>query len=87
MVPWHRDITVENIQKTVAEYFKMKVADLFSRKCTRVIVRPRQIAMWLAKNLTTLSYPAIGEAFGGRDHTTVLYGARTIMSLPTRITS
>jgi chromosomal replication initiator protein len=57
----NRQITVENIQKTVAEYFKIKVADLFSKKRTRVIVRPRQIAMWLAKNLTSQSYPSIGE--------------------------
>ena len=80
----NRQITVESIQKTVAEYFKMKVADLFSKKRTRVIVRPRQIAMWLAKNLTSLSYPAIGEAFGGRDHTTVLHAVRTIDELRAR---
>ncbi|HCZ16612.1 MAG TPA: chromosomal replication initiator protein DnaA, partial [Candidatus Accumulibacter sp.] len=80
----NRQLTVDNIQKTVADYFKMKVADLFSRKRTRVIVRPRQIAMWLAKNLTTLSYPAIGAAFGGRDHTTVLHAVRTIDDLRTR---
>lgn len=77
----NRQITVENIQKTVAEYFKMKVADLFSKKRTRVIVRPRQIAMWLTKSLTTMSYPAIGESFGGRDHTTVLHAVRTIDGL------
>jgi hypothetical protein len=57
----NRQITVDNIQKTVAEYFKIKVADLFSKKRTRVIVRPRQIAMWLAKNLTSQSYPSIGR--------------------------
>jgi chromosomal replication initiator protein len=77
----NRQITVENIQKTVAEYFKMKVADLFSKKRTRVIVRPRQIAMWLTKSLTSMSYPAIGESFGGRDHTTVLHAVRTIDGL------
>ncbi len=77
----NRQITVDNIQKTVAEYFKMKVADLFSKKRTRVIVRPRQIAMWLTKNLTTMSYPAIGDSFGGRDHTTVLHAVRTIDDL------
>ena len=77
----NRQITVDNIQKTVADYFKIKVADLFSRKRTRVIVRPRQIAMWLAKNLTSQSYPAIGESFGGRDHTTVLHAVRTIDDL------
>ncbi|WP_313952491.1 chromosomal replication initiator protein DnaA [Accumulibacter sp.] len=80
----NRQITVENIQKTVADYYKIKVADLFSKKRTRVIVRPRQIAMWLAKNLTTLSYPAIGAAFGGRDHTTVLHAVRTIDDLRTK---
>lgn len=77
----NRQITVENIQKTVADYFKIKVSDLFSSKRTRQIVRPRQIAMWLAKNLTSQSYPAIGDAFGGRDHTTVLHAVRTVESL------
>ncbi|WP_300454678.1 chromosomal replication initiator protein DnaA [Accumulibacter sp.] len=77
----NRQITVDSIQKTVADYFKIKVADLFSKKRTRVIVRPRQIAMWLAKNLTSQSYPSIGEAFGGRDHTTVLHAVRTIDEL------
>lgn len=77
----NRQITVENIQKTVADYFKIKVSDLFSSKRTRQIVRPRQIAMWLAKSLTSQSYPAIGDAFGGRDHTTVLHAVRTVESL------
>jgi chromosomal replication initiator protein len=77
----NRQITVENIQKTVADYFKIKVADLYSSKRTRQIVRPRQVAMWLAKNLTSQSYPSIGEAFGGRDHTTVLHAVRTIETL------
>ncbi len=77
----NRQITVENIQKTVADYFKIKVADLFSSKRSRQIVRPRQVAMWLAKNLTSQSYPSIGESFGGRDHTTVLHAVRTIESL------
>lgn len=77
----NRQITVENIQKTVADYFKIKVADLFSKKRSRQIARPRQVAMWLAKNLTSQSYPSIGEAFGGRDHTTVLHAVRTIDSL------
>ncbi|HMV06969.1 MAG TPA: chromosomal replication initiator protein DnaA [Accumulibacter sp.] len=80
----NRQITVENIQKTVADYFKIKVSDLFSKKRTRQIVRPRQIAMWLAKQLTSLSYPAIGSAFGGRDHTTVLHAVRTIDELRSR---
>lgn len=77
----NRQITVENIQKTVADYFKIKVSDLFSKKRSRQIVRPRQVAMWLAKNLTSQSYPSIGEAFGGRDHTTVLHAVRTIEAL------
>ena len=77
----NRQITVDNIQKTVADYFKIKVADLFSKKRSRQIARPRQVAMWLAKNLTSQSYPSIGEAFGGRDHTTVLHAVRTIDSL------
>lgn len=77
----NRQITVENIQKTVADYFKIKVSDFFSKKRTRQIVRPRQVAMWLTKNLTSQSYPSIGEAFGGRDHTTVLHAVRTIEAL------
>jgi len=77
----NRQITVENIQKTVADYFKIKVSDFFSKKRTRQIVRPRQVAMWLTKNLTSQSYPSIGEAFGGRDHTTVLHAVRTIETL------
>jgi chromosomal replication initiator protein len=77
----NRKITVEYIQKTVAEYFKIKVGDLFSKKRTRQIVRPRQIAMWLTKNLTSQSYPSIGDAFGGRDHTTVIHAVRAIDAL------
>jgi chromosomal replication initiator protein len=77
----NHQITVENIQKTVADYFRIKVGDLFSKKRSRPIVRPRQVAMWLAKNLTSQSYPSIGEAFGGRDHTTVLHAVRTIDTL------
>ncbi|MBK9447201.1 MAG: chromosomal replication initiator protein DnaA [Betaproteobacteria bacterium] len=80
----NRQITVENIQKTVADYYKMKVADLFSPKRTRAIARPRQVAMWLAKDLTAHSYPMIGDAFGGRDHTTVLHAVRKIDSLRTK---
>jgi chromosomal replication initiator protein len=73
-----RQITLEVIQKTVADYYKIKVAEMFSKKRTRNIARPRQVAMWLAKEMTDESYPAIGEAFGGRDHTTVLHAYRTI---------
>jgi len=74
-------VTVENIQKTVAEYFKIRVADLLSKRRSRSIARPRQIAMALAKELTTHSLPEIGDAFGGRDHTTVLHGCRRVKGL------
>jgi chromosomal replication initiator protein len=74
-------VTVENIQKTVAEYFKIRVADLLSKRRNRSIARPRQIAMALAKELTTHSLPEIGDAFGGRDHTTVLHACRRIKAL------
>ncbi|NMG42656.1 chromosomal replication initiator protein DnaA [Aromatoleum toluvorans] len=77
----NRQLTIEHIQKTVADYYKIKVADMHSKKRTRVIARPRQVAMWLAKDLTPMSLPAIGEAFGGRDHTTVLHACRTIADL------
>jgi chromosomal replication initiator protein len=74
-------VTVENIQKTVAEYFKIRVADLLSKRRSRSIARPRQIAMALAKELTTHSLPEIGDEFGGRDHTTVLHACRRIKEL------
>ena len=77
----NRQITFESIQKTVAEYYKIKVSDMHSKKRTRIVARPRQVAMWLAKELTPASLPAIGEAFGGRDHTTVLHACRTIADL------
>jgi len=77
----NRQLTAELIQKTVADYYKIKVADMHSRRRTRVIARPRQVAMFLAKDLTPMSLPAIGEAFGGRDHTTVLHACRTIAEL------
>ena len=76
-----RLVSIENIQKTVAEYFKIRVGDLLSKKRTRSIARPRQFAMALAKELTNHSLPEIGDAFGGRDHTTVLHGCRRIASL------
>lgn len=81
---FNRQITVENIQKTVAEYYKIKVSELYSKKRTRAIARPRQAAMWLCKELTPHSYPMIGDAFGGRDHTTVMHAVRTIESLRTK---
>ena len=76
-----RQISVEGIQKTVAEYFKIKIADMHSKKRSRNVARPRQVAMALAKELTQMSLPEIGEAFGNRDHTTVLHACRTIASL------
>ncbi len=76
-----RQVSVEGIQKTVAEYFKIKVSDMHSKKRSRNVARPRQVAMALAKDLTQMSLPEIGEAFGNRDHTTVLHACRTIASL------
>src|SRR5688572_23291772 len=77
----NRQVSVEGIQKTVAEYFKIKVADMHSKKRSRNVARPRQVPMALAKNLTQMSLPEIGEAFGNRDHTTVLHACRTITKL------
>ncbi len=74
-------VTLESIQKTVGEYFKVRVSELLSKKRTRSIARPRQIAMALAKELTNHSLPEIGEAFGGRDHTTVLHACRKVAEL------
>jgi len=74
----NRQISVENIQKTVADFFNMKIADMYSKKRPANIARPRQIAMYLAKELTQKSLPEIGELFGGRDHTTVLHAVRKI---------
>ena len=74
-------VTIENIQKTVAEYFKVRVADLLSERRNRSIARPRQVAMALAKELTSHSLPEIGDAFGGRDHTTVIHACRRIKEL------
>jgi len=76
-----RRVTVQNIQKTVAEYFKMRVSDLHSKRRNRQITRPRQIAMALSKELTSMSLPEIGDAFGGRDHTTVLHAQRKVKEL------
>ena len=77
----NRQITIENIQKTVADFYKLKLADLHSKKRTRNIARPRQMAMALARDLTQVSLPDIGDAFGNRDHTTVLHACRTIAQL------
>lgn len=74
-------VTIDNIQKTVAEYYKIKIADLLSKRRSRSVARPRQMAMALAKELTNHSLPEIGDAFGGRDHTTVLHACRKIEQL------
>jgi chromosomal replication initiator protein len=76
-----RLVTVENIQKMVADYYKVRVGDLLSKRRSRSVARPRQVAMALAKELTTHSLPEIGDAFGGRDHTTVLHACRRIKEL------
>jgi chromosomal replication initiator protein len=76
-----RLITVENIQKTVADYYKVRVADLLSKRRSRSVARPRQVAMALAKELTSHSLPEIGDAFGGRDHTTVMHACKRIKEL------
>ena len=78
-----RQVSIDNIQKTVADYYKIKVSEMYSKKRSRNIARPRQVAMALAKELTHLSLPDIGEAFGGRDHTTVLHACRKIAALKT----
>ncbi len=76
-----RLVSIENIQKTVAQYYKIRVADLMSKRRNRAVARPRQIAMCLAKELTERSYPEIGDAFGGKDHTTVLHACKRIKEL------
>ncbi len=82
----NRQISVENIQKTVADFFKIKVADMYSKKRPASIAHPRQVAMYLAKELTKKSLPEIGELFGGRDHTTVLHAVRKVGSDRTKNT-
>ena len=76
-----KQVSIENIQKTVAEYYKMRVVDLLSKRRNRSVARPRQLAMALAKELTSHSLPEIGDAFGGRDHTTVIHACRKIVEL------
>jgi chromosomal replication initiator protein len=82
----NRQISIENIQRTVAEFYKIKVADLHAKKRSRNVARPRQMAMALAKELTEMSLPEIGDAFGNRDHTTVLHACRTITALRSKDT-
>lgn len=79
-----RNVGMDSIQKTTADYYKIKVADLFSKKRTRAIARPRQVAMWLCREVTNHSFPEIGDGFGGRDHTTVIHAVKTIDSLRTK---
>ncbi len=81
----NRQVSVENIQKTVADFYKIKVADMYSKRRPASIARPRQIAMYLAKELTQKSLPEIGELFGGRDHTTVLHAVRKVAQERTRM--
>jgi len=76
-----KQVSLDNIQRTVAEYYKIKVADMMSRRRSRSVARPRQVAMALAKELTNHSLPEIGDAFGGRDHTTVLHACRKVTDL------
>jgi chromosomal replication initiator protein len=76
-----RLVTIENIQKTVAEYYRVRMSDMVSERRSRSVARPRQVAMALAKELTTHSLPEIGDAFGGRDHTTVMHACRRIKEL------
>ncbi len=76
-----RQVSIENIQKTVADYYKIKVSEMYSKKRFRSVARPRQVAMALAKELTQQSLPEIGESFGGRDHTTVLHACRKVLEL------
>ena len=77
----NKQVSIENIQKTVADFYRIKLFDLMSKKRTRIYARPRQIAMCLARELTQLSLPEIGNAFGGRDHSTVLHACKTIETL------
>lgn len=76
-----KQVSIDNIQRVVADYFKIKVSDLLSKRRSRSVARPRQVAMSLAKELTNHSLPEIGDAFGGRDHTTVLHACRKIKEL------
>lgn len=74
-------VTIENIQKTVADYYKVRMADMVSKRRSRSVARPRQVAMALAKELTSHSLPEIGDAFGGRDHTTVMHACKRVKEL------
>jgi chromosomal replication initiator protein len=76
-----RHVTIDDIQKRVCEHYNIKMADLLSPRRARAVARPRQVAMYLAKQLTTRSLPEIGRKFGGRDHTTIMHGVRKIEEL------
>ena len=76
-----RQVSVENIQKITAEYYNIKISDILSKRRSRSVARPRQMAMFLAKELTNYSLPEIGESFGGRDHTTVIHACKKITEL------
>jgi chromosomal replication initiator protein len=81
LVAQSRLISIDNIQKTVADYYRIKMAELLSKKRTRNLTRPRQIAMSLTRELTSMSLPEIGNSFGGKDHSTVIHACKTISSL------
>lgn len=81
LIAQSRQISIDNIQKTVADYYHIKMADLLSKKRTRNLTRPRQTAMSLARELTAMSLPEIGNAFGGKDHSTVIHACKTITGL------
>lgn len=83
LVAQSRQVSIDNIQKTVADYYRLKMAELLSKKRTRNLTRPRQMAMALARELTTLSLPEIGHSFGGKDHSTVIHACKTMASLRT----
>ena len=74
-------VTIDNIQRVVADYYKLKMSDMLSKRRSRSVARPRQLAMSIAKELTSHSLPEIGESFGGRDHTTVLHACRKVKEL------
>ena len=81
LIAQSRQISIENIQKTVADYYRIKMVELLSKKRTRNLTRPRQIAMTLARELTTMSLPEIGNAFGGKDHSTVIHACKMVGNL------
>jgi chromosomal replication initiator protein len=87
LVAQSRQISIDNIQKTVADYYRLKIVDLLSKKRTRNLTRPRQMAMALARELTSMSLPEIGNAFGGKDHSTVIHACKTMAELRTKDTT